>query len=282
MKGDNPFSGKRIWIVTQHHKEKAIAPVLNRMLGADCQALDGINTDLFGTFTGEIPRTGTAVDALRLKCRAGLQLTGRKEPVLASEGSFGPHPSLPFVPFNEEWLMLMAPDTLQEWLVCYRTTHTNFAGTRVVSWPELKDFALQAGFPHHALILRAPEPAAFIKGLRSWALLKYHFNKLRALHPAVGAETDMRAMFNPTRLEAIHRAARKLALLLLRRCPACQAYGFAETDIVPGLPCNWCGAPTRLAKARVLCCAACGYAEERPIMHGAHRADAAYCDYCNP
>ncbi len=283
MRDDNPFTGKKIWIITRHRKEKAIAPVLQHTLKATCILLDDIDTDVFGTFTGEISRKGTALDAAREKCSAALNFIGYNDLVLASEGSFGPHPSFPFIALNEEWLLLKNLFTAEEWFVCSHTTKTNFASELVTSWEELRLFALRAGFPAHGLILRDPhQPEAITKGLQSWVLLKYHFRRLVKLKAEVRVETDMRAMYNPTRMEIIKRTAEKLARRLLRKCPKCKTHGFAETTPVTGLPCNLCGEPTRLTKAMIFCCNTCGYTEERPITCRKSKADPFYCDYCNP
>ncbi len=50
------YIDKVVLLASKHSKEQAIEPVLRQKLG--CQLhVDDIDTDLFGTFTGEIPRT---------------------------------------------------------------------------------------------------------------------------------------------------------------------------------------------------------------------------------
>ena len=81
-------------LATQHGKLRALAPPLARRLGLIVEPA-AIDTDAFGTFTGTTARTGTAAEAALAKARAGMAAAGL-DLGLASEGSFGPHPWLPF------------------------------------------------------------------------------------------------------------------------------------------------------------------------------------------
>ena len=86
-----PYSGRRVALLTQHGKEGVIAPVLDAALGCRVERVNGFDTDLIGTFTRDIPRTGTQVEAARRKARIGMELSGLPRG-LASEGAFGPDP----------------------------------------------------------------------------------------------------------------------------------------------------------------------------------------------
>ncbi|MCS6975343.1 MAG: hypothetical protein NZM13_12740 [Cyclobacteriaceae bacterium] len=282
MKDDNPFQGRRLWIVTQHQKERVIAPILRKRLGLVCMVFTGINTDQFGTFSGEVARQGSALDAARAKCRGASALLP-PDLILTSEGSFGPHPHIPFVYCNEELLLLTDTRESHEWKITAVTTRTNFGSAKVESESQLIDFALKAGFPSHALILRSVDgPKVIIKGINSWSKLKYHFRKLLLQHPVIQAETDMRAMFNPLRMEFIGKATRELANLLLRKCPKCQTPGYSVTDVIRGLPCSWCGEPTSSVLANCFTCSACGCKTEKYFPFGKQTEDPMYCHSCNP
>ena len=89
------FDGRRLVVATMHQKEKVIAPILNATLGVTCFVSHELNTDQFGTFSGEIARTLSPLNAARAKCDLAHQHTGC-DLVLATEGSFGPHPNLFF------------------------------------------------------------------------------------------------------------------------------------------------------------------------------------------
>lgn len=93
------YQGQIVALLTQHGKEQVIAPVLEPALGCRIECVSGYDTDLLGTFTRDIRRAGTQLDAARRKARVGMQLAGR--PLgLASEGSFGPDPMLGVFPWN--------------------------------------------------------------------------------------------------------------------------------------------------------------------------------------
>ena len=82
-------------VATKHGKEKVIAPILERSLGVKVLSTTNLDTDRFGTFSGEVERKGTPLEVARAKCEAALKLTGA-DLAVASEGSFGPHPELFF------------------------------------------------------------------------------------------------------------------------------------------------------------------------------------------
>lgn len=69
---------------TMHGKEAALAPPLS-VLGITLIRPE-IDTDRFGTFTAEMPRSGTMADAARAKAKAAIAATGLSVG-LASEGA---------------------------------------------------------------------------------------------------------------------------------------------------------------------------------------------------
>jgi hypothetical protein len=93
-----------IIIPTKHAKSIAIAPPLWNRLGASVLEYY-VDTDTLGTFSGEVEREGNALECARRKCEWALELLGDKvDYCIASEGSFGPHPQIPFLPCNQEIL----------------------------------------------------------------------------------------------------------------------------------------------------------------------------------
>ena len=69
------FSNKTIAIATKHGKEEIIFPLLQQQLGITRFILPPLDTDQFGTFSGEKEREGSPFDALRKKCDAAFALT---------------------------------------------------------------------------------------------------------------------------------------------------------------------------------------------------------------
>ena len=62
------FEGRKAIIATKHHKEQVILPLVKEQLEIEVFVPHDYDTDKFGTFTGEIPREGNALDAVRKKC----------------------------------------------------------------------------------------------------------------------------------------------------------------------------------------------------------------------
>ncbi len=125
-------------LVSMHGKEEVIAPLL-RPLGLRVVTAD-IDTDRFGTFSREIPRVGSALDAARAKIAAAFARRPEVRIALASEGSFGPHPVSPLLPLARELVVLRRRDTDLE--VCGEdvSTQTNYAQARCDSAEQAREF----------------------------------------------------------------------------------------------------------------------------------------------
>ncbi|MHB8354650.1 MAG: hypothetical protein ACYDCF_09505, partial [Burkholderiales bacterium] len=67
--GDSVYAGQAVSLLTQHGKERGIASVLGVALGCRVERVAGYDTDQLGTFTREIPRPGTQIEAARKKAR---------------------------------------------------------------------------------------------------------------------------------------------------------------------------------------------------------------------
>jgi hypothetical protein len=280
---DISFYGRDLVIATMHGKEAVIAPLLAKELGVRVITASGLNTDSFGTFSGEIERSADPVTAARLKCCAAGELYNCSLAV-ASEGSFGPHPSLFFVPADEEIIVLKDFENDLEIKSRVLTTETNFNGRLVHSWEEAVRFADDVRFPTHGLIVRRQqqETEDMVKGITDRRLLEKTVERLIGLHGHAFLETDMRAMYNPTRMKVIGQATQKLCETVKRKCPSCFTPGFDITSAIEGLPCERCGAPTRSTLAYVYACVKCDHREEQKFPHDKHLESPMYCDWCNP
>lgn len=280
------YAGARAVFATMHGKERAVAPVLKARLGLDLVTPPGLDTDALGTFTGEVPRPGDMVETAILKARAGMAAAGL--PLgLASEGSYGAHPQIPFVNAGVEVLVLVDDERgliIREELIDDAPV---FDHTAVRAGDDLAAFLARARFPSHALIVRPHEGAGpIVKGLQGLSALKAAIAEAAAASPDGFArvETDMRADRNPTRMAAIARLAEKFAERVLTPCPACAAPGFGLTGVERGLLCAECGLPTDGVKAEIHACTqgGCGYEHRRPRRDGLTQAEARWCGVCNP
>jgi len=277
------YTDERIALLTQHGKERVLAPVLEPALGCTIVRVDGFDTDRLGTFTREIPRPGSQRDAALRKARLGMELSGLAVG-LASEGGFGPDPLVGMLPWNVEMLVLV-DDRLGIEITATFQAPARSAHLRSADWAEVEAFARREGFPEHALVMRPQDQddPRMHKGLATWPALETAFHTCAAVseEACVFVEHDLRACANPTRMANIGNAARALLQRLTSRCPACGTPGYWVTDRAPGLPCRECGAPTRLPAGETLGCLKCSHVEHRPA--GDPRgADPQHCDQCNP
>lgn len=279
----HPYEGAHVAFLTQHGKEHVLAPLFASELLATVEVIRGFDTDSLGTFTREIPREGTQIEAARRKAEIAIERSGAHLG-LGSEGAFVPGP-FGLGSWNIEILVFIdrarAIEVIGRAGAAGRHLHATLR-TR----EELADFAERAGFPAHGLVIRPNDERdpRIRKGISQPAELEAAFDEsLRfSAAGAVFVESELRAHLNPTRMETIGAAGRDLVARLLSACPSCGVPGFGIVAKVPGLPCGDCGAPTREAIADQLGCVRCDFREERPLPGGPSTASPAVCSYCNP
>jgi hypothetical protein len=277
------FAGRKLVIATKHGKEEVLEPLFSSGLGVDVCLAENLDTDLLGTFSGEIERKDDPLTTARKKCELALNETGY-DLALASEGSFGSHPAAFFLQANEEFLLLHDKKNHIEIHARHLSVETNFAGEEFKDLEELKNFAQKALFPSHGLILRNRKDgkAELIKGITESSVLFEKANGLLRKYGIAYVETDMRAHLNPKRMKVIRETADKLLEKILSCCPSCDMPGFAVVRSEAGLPCSWCGSPTRSVLVHQKTCEHCGFSERLLFPQGKHQEDPMYCDRCNP
>lgn len=275
---------KRIAFGTMHGKEAAFGPPL-AALGVTLILPEGLDTDRFGTFTGEVPRAGDMKAAARAKLDAARRITGL-DVALASEGAYGPHPTVPFLAAGIEialWHDAARGHEVVERIVDERPAYDH---ALVTDMAEAEPFLARVGFPQTGVIvaadIKAPRPLA--KGLRDASAVEAGIAQAAKSSSDGRAflQSDMRAHMNPRRMEVLRKLARRLAERLSRRCPNCGAPGWGLIRTETGLPCGWCGRPTRLMLREIHGCTACGHAESNPRHDGLAEADPGACESCNP
>jgi hypothetical protein len=106
MNDQQLFNDRLAVLATMHQKEKVIAPLLEQELGIKIIVPQDFNTDIFGTFTREVERPGTQITAAKLKAEKALELT-QENLAIASEGSFTPHPLVPYIYCNREIVVFL-------------------------------------------------------------------------------------------------------------------------------------------------------------------------------
>ena len=279
------FQNRTGVLATMHQKEQVIAPLLAEHLGVQVIVPQGLNTDEFGTFTRDVQRSGSQLDAAKLKAEKAVTFTGA-DLALASEGSFGAHPALPFLPYNREIVVLIDRIHDLEIVGEAASTETNYSHQLVRSLEEALAFAQKIGFPSHGLVAMSeaqPTQAShLVKGITDEAHLTETVTWLLKKIGQVHLETDMRAMHNPTRMQVIAQATRDLIQQIHHCCPQCGAPGFTLVERQPGLPCALCGSPTELTLAVTHRCKKCNFSDVTYFVNGQEFADPGQCSYCNP
>lgn len=277
------FKGRTLLVVTKHGKEKVISPILEKELGLNCVVTEGFDTDTLGTFTGEVERKDDPIITARNKCILALELTNY-DLAIASEGSFGPHPSMFFVPADDEFLVLIDKKNDLEIVDRELSIETNFSGSEIKNEKELNEFAENAKFPSHGLIIRKAKDdfTEIVKGIKNEEQLNSTFNYIISNYGTCFIETDMRAMHNPTRLRVIERLTKKLVDKIKKVCPECGIPGFGVEEVIKGLPCQICNFPTRSTLSYIYSCRKCSFSYEEKYPNGKNTEDPMWCDLCNP
>lgn len=282
---DSSFHGRTAVLGTKHGKEQVVAPSVHAGLGLRVVVPEAFDSDRFGTFTREVGRAGSQRDAARLKAQAALEGSGLAL-AIASEGSFGPHPVVPFVSANIELVMLIDAETETEIVGTHITMETATGQRWVSDAEEALAFGRSIGFPAHGLIARRhpDDPKFLFKSIANEDDLRDAVGQVLAATEASRAflEVDLRAHRNPTRMRAIAAATDDLIANARRRCPECGAPGFSHVDSRPGLPCRWCRTPSDHALMLIYGCARCHASREAPRPDGRVCVEPGECPNCNP
>jgi len=278
------WHGRTCVLATMHKKEQVIAPLLTASLGLDVVVPSDFDTDQFGTFTRDIKRAGNQRDAARKKALAALKQTGQTLAV-ASEGSFGPHSSIPFLQHNLELVLLIDIKHNLEIAGHYSTTSHIHKHHTTTNPDDVLETAKKWGFPEQGVILRrhAHSHRNIYKDISNLDDL-YTTSKTMLTTwfvTSIFMETDMRAHRCPPRMTSIQEATKDLIENCMSRCPNCDAPGFIITITSSGLPCGQCGRPTDQIKSITRSCQICSH-QETDAPTNAANADPGLCQWCNP
>jgi len=213
--------------------------ILESALWVTCTLPENFNSDAFGTFTQDIKRHWDMLEAARAKAAKSMDMTWN-DLAIASEGSFGMHPSIPFIPSNLELVVLIDRKNNLEMRGQYRSSDTNLDGKYVESIEEALAFADKIWFPSHGVILRRKQNKKLLlnKDITSKTELISGVKKILSmpLTSKVFIETDMRAHKNPTRMKAIKKATENLIDNIQSKYPTYQTPWFVVANTSWFLP----------------------------------------------
>lgn len=277
---DSRWRGQALLIPTQHGKGAALRAALGPALGVEVEEL-AIDTDSFGTFSGTVPRPDGALGALTRKITAARAARPDARILVASEGSFGPHPSIPWLSVNAEYLRWHDAESGFDLTVSSVSTRPHHLTQSITGLAALDQALLDRfRFPAHGLMVAAPGSViSEHTAITDTDTLRAAVSITLKRHGAAELRSELRAHMNPTRMRHIQRTAWRLANRLRSACPACAAAGFGESVPLRGRPCAACGFPSSDSLGRRWRCLHCAHQIERLIPGF---ADPQRCPLCNP
>ncbi len=277
------YQNKECMFPTMHRKHEVVAPIFNELLGLEVTAVE-VDTDQFGTFSGEVARVLPVKDTLRKKIESGFG-TKDGQIAVASEGSISPHPYIPFVTANMESLMFVDKEKGFELTVSHLSTDIVAEKMEVSDYSELNHFLLKADFPNHGLMVIPKDPIQLevCKGIRDESELAEAIKVLvgKSRVNRVVVQNDFRAHMSPTRMKNIGDCARKLAIRIAQKCPKCSQPGWGAVSSIYDARCEYCESKLKsVVSGYQNGCVTCDYVEVEELDDVSNSSK--WCDFCNP
>jgi hypothetical protein len=271
-----------ILLASKHHKEEAIRQPFLESFGAEIKVTNDFDTDVYGTFSGEIKRVGTPYETVVTKALDAMARYNC-DYVIANEGSFGPHPYNFFIPADLELMVFI--DRVKNITIVESelSTDTNFCQLDITHNQAYSEFLEKIQFGTHGLIVKDIDHDNVIaKGIKELPQLQEILNESFQSCEKIRLETDMRAMMNPTRMKVINSLAKKLIIRMKSTCVKCGVPGFGKTSVQGRLKCEHCHSETELYEHKVLSCIECEHKVVYRRDDGLTRASQVNCPSCNP
>lgn len=275
------YADRLVVVASRHDKAKAIARPMEKLLGVQLWSPPDLDTDQFGTFSGDVPRPGTPVEMLRAKialCRSIFP-----NPIMvASEGAYTQHPFFPHLALAHEWMIWDDAASGFELIEHKSTITPYYYAAHLETGAPLETLLARCGWPRLALTLHATDlNLPSYKGLRAKSEIEAAIAHLQSAGAQqIHLATDMRAHLHPPRQRTLRHLAARLARRVRTACPQCHRYGFGVRFTETGLACSDCNTPSKQHKARGVRCDYCDY--RAYSWHASDQADPFYCTYCNP
>ncbi len=277
----NSYRGATVVLPTLHSKGVLAEQAFREHLDMHVQEL-AIDTDQFGTFSGDIERKLSPKETAIAKAKLGLSLSGHSY-ALASEGTIGADPTVPFINSDIEHVVFV--DSVNDVIIshAYRSFDISACTHEYKDGDDLEAFLIKADFPHHQLIVKSLDSGvvALAKGISNKSDLTNILRKAKENGATkVVIESDLRAHASPSRAANIKKAFEELAIRIKSLCPQCESPGWGITSSVRGLPCTDCGEESDAIKAYVYGCISCTFTAEGDLI--ATSIDPSRCSWCNP
>lgn len=280
----HPYQGVEVAFATKHQKTELVADAFRSVLDISVITAD-VDTDSFGTFSGEIERKSSPLDTAIAKAKAGAMASSLNFG-LASEGSIGNDPLVPFAISDIETMVFV---DLERELIIHESYKSFDITAHSASIKEALEIAKEVekfNLPKHKVIAKVKSESGAvvaIKGLSNPSELMSAFEKLipQAIDNVVTFESDFRAHCSPSRQANIKEVASRLLNRISNLCLGCNAPGFGALTFERGLICNSCGVlNTKALKNEILNCVTCDYSTPGQVI--ALELNPANCHFCNP
>lgn len=270
-----------IFFVTKHKKEQIVAPSFLVGFQANVIALDW-DTDSLGTFSGEKERVLDPLPNARKKIELAIESGANGRFYLASEGSFVPHPEIPWLTMNEECLLFFDRKTGMQMHVFQYSEDVFFRKEKLASQDRLIKLLHDFDFPNHGLILKLSKgrELRIQKDFTSVEEVNHLVETMLNDGWGIEMESDLRAHQNPTRQNNIKKAGERLVEELKLNCPSCGSYGQNIKKRIEGVPCANCSIPSQQIKSYLRECYFCSHTWEQDLKNPP--IDPQFCFWCNP
>jgi hypothetical protein len=274
----HPYHGIKIAIPTKHGKGTVIERALREFLDVSIEEVE-VDTDLLGTFSGEVERIDSPFETALKK----IDLLEGYDFVIASEGSIGPDSAIPFLISDIELLVFKE---LKKNIVI-KESHKSYEikafSQLITSNSDLEDFLSKSDFPNHSLIVKSKDHSLLspIKGINNKSDLDSAIKIHLKVSSEVVIESDLRANQSPSRMQNIYKTAQKLGKRIATLCPICNSPGFGLKGYKKGVICLSCNVlnPDALSM-EILGCVKCEHEENGAAINKEITPDK--CIWCNP
>lgn len=272
----------KVALATKHGKLSQIGPWIETLNGWTVELAE-IDTDQYGTFSGEVARKKSPRDTAIAKAKAAADLL-ESEYGLASEGTIGAHPAHPWTNSDHEILALIRRNDDFVLTETFLSPQIQAHSEEIDQNTDLDAVAAKLDLPFHAAIIVAVGTADIVlhKGVHDPNDFKQKITEaFSSGKKLLRVENDFRAMHSPSRQANISQCAELLVNRIATLCAVCQEIGFGKVSYEYGLPCSECERLVlSVANAERHACVSCEHTELRPLDRVF--VDPSRCDFCNP
>ena len=269
---------RRALLVSHHAKAEVLGPVWAQH-GWELAEVD-LDTDVLGTFSGDVPRRWPPLETARRKALLG-RAHGDAPWLAASEGSVSADP---FAPARASEIVVLVARSGEPLIAGFAASEAvEVTSMRVMPDTREEDIAataqrgLRGG--HHLMVSR---PDRRRRAIGALAVPDQVLSACCQLgrDAELLVQTDWRAHLCPSRRPLLEGAARDLLARFDTPCPSCGAPGFGPTEAIAGRRCASCERPTNEPRGYRWGCPWCHVVRERR-SHDSPVPESR-CEWCNP